>query len=168
MIFVNYPGHLVAALLLIGFAGLTALVFRSSELQKVKLKLYRPLIVLLQYGAIVILLLILWNPSCPKVTETVSRNSALALFDTSESMSVAEDGRTSRLDKALKIFEQKFRPSDSKGPDYKFILAIRMDQIIKSSDLTVRPITVARRISCDAGARKQICTVSLHCWANMT
>ena len=119
MIFVNYPGHLVAALLLIGFAGLTALVFRSSELQKVKLKLYRPLIVLLQYGAIVILLLILWNPSCPKVTETVSRNSVLALFDTSESMSVAEDGRTSRLDKALKIFEQKFRPSDSKGPDYK-------------------------------------------------
>jgi len=66
MIFVNYPGHLVAGLLLIGFAGLTALVFRSSELQKVKLKLYRPLIVLLQYGAIVILLLILWNPSCPK------------------------------------------------------------------------------------------------------
>jgi len=43
----------------------------------------------------------------------------LALFDTSESMSVVEDGRTTRLDKALDIFEEKFHPLDQDGPDYK-------------------------------------------------
>jgi hypothetical protein len=119
MIFVNYPGHFIAGLLLVGFAVLIAFSFRSKELQKAKLKLYRPLLALLQYGSIVILLFILWNPSGPKVTEIVSRNSVLALFDTSESMSVVEDGRTTRLDKAFNIFEEKFRPSDPEGPDYK-------------------------------------------------
>jgi len=119
MIFVNYPGHLVAGLLLTGCAVLMFLAFRSKELQKAKSKLYRPLLALLQYGAIVILLLILWNPSRPKVIKTVSRNSVLVLFDTSESMSVVEDGRTTRLDKALKIFKKKFHPSDREGPDYE-------------------------------------------------
>ena len=50
----------------------------------------------LQYAVIVILLLILWNPSRPKVSQALSRNSVLAFFDTSESMSVVEDGRVDR------------------------------------------------------------------------
>jgi len=119
MIFVNYPGHLIAGLLLIIFAVLITFAFRSGELRKAKLKPYRLPLVLLQYVSIVILLLILWNPSRPKVSETVSRNSVLALFDTSESMSVIEDKQITRLDKALNIFEEKIHPRDPDGPDYK-------------------------------------------------
>lgn len=119
MIFVNYPGHLIAGLLLIIFAVLITFAFRSGELQKAKLKPYRLPLILLQYVSIVILLLILWNPSRPKASETVSKNSVLALFDTSESMSVVEDKQITRLDKALNIFEEKFHPLDPDGPDYK-------------------------------------------------
>jgi len=119
MIFVNYPGHLIAGLLLMMFAVLITFAFRSGELRKAKLKPYRLPLVLLQYVSIVILLLILWNPSRPKVSETVSRNSVLALFDTSESMSVVEDKQITRLDKALNIFEEKIHPLDPDGPDYK-------------------------------------------------
>jgi hypothetical protein len=43
----------------------------------------------------------------------------LALFDTSESMSVVEDGRSTRLDKALNVFEEKFRPLDRDGAGYR-------------------------------------------------
>jgi len=119
MIFVNYPGHLIAGLLLIIFAVLITFAFRSGEMQKAKLKPYRLPLILLQYVSIVILLLILWNPSRPKVSETVSKNSVLALFDTSESMSVVEDKQITRLDKALNILEEKFHPLDPDGPDYK-------------------------------------------------
>ncbi len=119
MIFVNYPGHLIAGLLLIIFAVLITFAFRSGELQKAKLKPYRLPLILLQYVSIVILLLILWNPSRPKAGETVSKNSVLALFDTSESMSVVEDKQITRLDKALNILEEKFHPLDPDGPDYK-------------------------------------------------
>ena len=119
MIFVNYPGHLIAGLLLIIFAVLVIFAFRSGELQKAKLKPYRLPLILLQYISILILLLILWNPSQPKASETVSKNSVLALFDTSESMSVVEDKQITRLDKAINIFEEKFNPLDPDGPDYK-------------------------------------------------
>jgi len=63
--------------------------------------------------------LILWNPSRSKMSETLSKNSVLAFFDTSESMSVVEDGRVNRLDRALNIFQEKFRPLDADSPDYK-------------------------------------------------
>jgi len=119
MIFVNYPGHFAAGLLLVSFAVLIVFAFRSKELQKAKLKLYRPALAVLQYLSIVILLLILWNPSRPKKTQTVSKNSVFVFFDTSESMSIVDEGRVSRLDKALNIFQEKFRASGPEGPDYK-------------------------------------------------
>jgi hypothetical protein len=119
MIFVNYPGHLIAGLLLASFAVLIAFAFRSKELQKAKLRLYKPLLAALQYASIVILLLILWNPSSSRKTQTLSKNSVLVFFDTSESMSVVEDGQMTRLDKALSIFEGKFHPLSPDGPEYK-------------------------------------------------
>jgi len=119
MIFVNYPGHLVAGLLLVIFAVLIVFAFRSRELQKAKLKAYRLALLLLQYVSVVVLLLILWNPSRAKVSRKDSTNSVLVLFDTSESMSVVEDRRTTRLDKALNVFEKRFHPSDPDGPDYR-------------------------------------------------
>jgi hypothetical protein len=138
MIFVNYPGHFVAGLLLVSFGVLIAFAFGSKELQKAKLKLYRPVLALLQYLSIVILLLILWNPSSPKKTQTVSKNSVLVFFDTSESMSVVDDGRVSRLDKALNVFEEKFHPSDSEGPDYKVLGFDRQAYHSGSSDFLRR------------------------------
>ena len=138
MIFVNYPGHFVAGLLLISFVVLIVFAFRSKELQKAKLKLYRHLLTLLQYVSIVILLLILWNPSSPKEREMLSKNSVLVFLDTSESMSIVEDGRVSRLDKALKIFEQEFCPSDREGPEYKIFGFDRQTYHSGSSDFLRR------------------------------
>jgi hypothetical protein len=119
MILADYPGHLIAGLLLIVSAVLMFFAFHTGELQKVARRSYRWPLIALQYVAIVILLLILWNPSRSKVSETLSRNSVLAFFDTSESMSVVEDERINRLDKVIDIFQDKFNPLDTDGPDYK-------------------------------------------------
>ncbi len=98
MIFADYPGHLIAGLLLIVSAVMMFFAFRCRQFQKAARQSYKWPLIVLQYIAIVILLLILWNPSRPKVSETLSRNSVLAFFDTSESMSVVENGRVNRLD----------------------------------------------------------------------
>jgi hypothetical protein len=119
MILVDYPGHIVAGMLLTVFAVLVFFAFRCGELQKATRQSYRWPLIVLQYVAIVILLLILWNPSRSKVSEELSRNTVLAFFDTSESMSVVEEGRASRLDRALDIFQKKFRPLDADSPTYK-------------------------------------------------
>ncbi len=119
MIFANYPGHLIAMLLLVISAGLTLLIFHTGELRKVKLQAYRLPLILLQFIVIAIMLFILWDPSRSEDSKTIAKNSVLVLFDTSESMSVIEEGQTNRLDKALDSFDKKFRPFDSESPDYK-------------------------------------------------
>ena len=119
MILADYPGHLIAGLLLIALAVLVFFAFRCGELKNPARRLYKWPLMMLQYAAIVILLLILWNPSRSKMSKTLSRNSVMVFFDTSRSMSVVEDGRLSRLDKALEIFQKKFSPFDENGPDYK-------------------------------------------------
>lgn len=119
MIFANYPGHLIAALLLVISAGLTLLTCHTGELRKAKMQAYRLPLMLLQFVVVVIMLFILWDPSRSEESETLAKNSVLAIFDTSESMSVIEEGQTNRLDKALNSFDQKFRPIDSESPDYK-------------------------------------------------
>ena len=86
MILVDYPGNLVAAPLLAALAGLVVFAFRLGELQNEKLSRYRMPLIATQYFSILILLLILWNPSRARVSETLSHNSVLAVFDTSESM----------------------------------------------------------------------------------
>jgi hypothetical protein len=127
MIFADYPGHFVAGLLLAAFAVLIVFAFRSSELLKAKLKRQRLLLMLLQYAAVMVLLLVAWNPSRSKEREIFSRNSVLALFDTSQSMSIAEDAQKNRLDKAITAFTERFCPSEQprsagtqpQGPQYR-------------------------------------------------
>ncbi|MHC4569648.1 MAG: hypothetical protein ACYTE3_28310, partial [Planctomycetota bacterium] len=136
MIFVDYPGNIVAALLLAAFAGLAFFAFSLGELQNEKLRRHRMPLVALQYlsililllilwnpsrASILILLLILWNPSRAKVSETLSTNSVLAVFDTSESMSVIEDGQSTRLDKAVETFTGKFRSFDEDTTGYRIL-----------------------------------------------
>jgi hypothetical protein len=119
MILVDYPGHIIAGMLLTVFAVLVFLAFRCGELQKAARQSYRWPLIALQYLAIVILLLILWNPSRSKEREEISRNTVLAFFDTSESMSVVEEEQANRLDRALEIFQKKYRPHEADSPSYK-------------------------------------------------
>ena len=121
MIFANYPGHFVAIGVLIITAGMLLLAFRSGELKKEKFKLLRVLLLSLKFIAIVILVLILWNPSRSEIVETFYRNNVLVLFDTSQSMSVAENSRKTRLDTALKIFDEKFRSTDTERPEFRIL-----------------------------------------------
>ncbi|MHC4203827.1 MAG: hypothetical protein ACYSTT_04200 [Planctomycetota bacterium] len=119
MILVDYPGHIIAGMLLAVIAVLVFFAYRCSELHKATRRSYRWPLIVLHYFAILILLLILWNPSKSNESEELSRNSVLVFFDTSESMSVVEEGRVNRLDKALDIFQKKFRPLDADSPSYK-------------------------------------------------
>ena len=107
MILVDYPGHIIAGMLLAVFAVLVFFAFRSGELQKATRQSYKWPLIVLQYLAIVTLLLILWNPSRSKEREEMSRNTVLAFFDTSKSMSIVEEGQANRLDRALEIFHNK-------------------------------------------------------------
>ncbi|MBN2313507.1 MAG: hypothetical protein JXM79_06230 [Sedimentisphaerales bacterium] len=118
MIFANYPGHLIAALLLVISAGVTLFTCHTGELRKAKLQAYRLPLTLLQFIVIAIMLFILWDPSRSEESETSAKNSVLVIFDTSESMSVVEKDQTNRLDKALDLFDKKFRPFDPESPDY--------------------------------------------------
>jgi hypothetical protein len=119
MTFANYPGHLVAVVLVTAMAGLTVVAFHSAELRAPRRKPYRWLLSSLQYAAIGLLLVITWNPSTLQTTETFQRNTVMTVFDTSGSMSVADDSKTARLDKAAERFAACFRPDDSAGPEYR-------------------------------------------------
>ncbi|UCG57355.1 MAG: VWA domain-containing protein [Phycisphaerales bacterium] len=119
MIFANYPGHLIVISLLAASTAAVLFVFRSGEFRKAKLKRYRVPLAVLQYVPIVLLLVILWNPSRSKDIEMFSRRPVLALFDTSESMSTIETRAATRLDAALQVFREELRPSDPEGPEYR-------------------------------------------------
>jgi hypothetical protein len=118
MIFANYPGHFIVLFLLAVFTGLVVLAFHCREMQKEKFRSYRFLLMGLRYASILILLVILWNPSRYKLVDQVTRNSVLVLFDTSRSMSVIEQRDSTRLDKAVEVFNDIFRPRDKNGPEY--------------------------------------------------
>jgi hypothetical protein len=118
VIFADYPGHFFIIAFLVVTAGLVVLAFHCRQMQTEKNRPYRLLLMGLRYSSIIILLLILCNPSHFALVDVVARNSVLALFDTSQSFSV-EDVGTDRLDKAIKIFEERFHPSNTNGPEYK-------------------------------------------------
>jgi hypothetical protein len=117
MIFVDYPGHLIA----IGLPGLWALLMLMAYrgVKQEKGKGWRLLMGSLQYLAIVILLVILWNPSHIEKQDTTVRNTVLVFFDTSESMSIADCGGKNRLDKATDIFKSNFLTDKPSLPEYR-------------------------------------------------
>ena len=119
MIFTDYPGHLVVAALIVIFAAAVFAIFRMGELAAPERRRYRRLLMVVQYAVILSLLLILWNPSAWRVKAVFGRNTVLAVFDTSESMSVIEDGRLTRLDKALARFAEHFDAGGPSGPEYR-------------------------------------------------
>jgi hypothetical protein len=119
MTLTSYPGHLVVATAVAALALLTFAAFYSVEARAPQRGRYRWLLMLLQYAAIVVLLVITWDPSTLQTHKVFRRNAVVALFDTSESMSVADERKLARLDKAVEKFAAAFHPDDSTGPDYR-------------------------------------------------
>jgi len=119
MTLTDYPGHLVAVVLVLAPAVLVFVIFRTDSLQTPERTKYRRLLAAMQYAVILSLLVILWNPSAWRTQPVFDRNTVLTLFDTSESMSVADDGRLPRLDKALDKLNGCFRSSGAGGPEYR-------------------------------------------------
>jgi hypothetical protein len=117
MIFIDYPGHFIAVLIGIVLAGLFYLSFRSPKLASQGYKKY--LFLLFQIIAVLILILILWNPSKPVMDNRDSKNTVYVFFDTSESMSIADEKKDSRLNLALKAFEKHFNLYGPTSPYYK-------------------------------------------------
>src|SRR3989339_1270724 len=115
MIFADYSGHFIAALLLVIFAVLMGIAFYTNQI--LKLRIWKWPLSLMQLASVVAFLFILWNPSRLEFSETARRNSVLVLFDTSQRMSVVEKGSINRLEKAIDAFEKTFNPSDNQGPN---------------------------------------------------
>lgn len=117
--FVDYPGHLVAFAILLAAAAATFAGFHAREVKTSKRKAYRWILMSLQYVVILLLLLILWNPSRKKTVDVYRRNTVLTVFDTSQSMSIADDRERTRLDTALDGFADRLHRSGLKGPQYR-------------------------------------------------
>jgi len=119
MTLTNYPGHLVVVTAAVATALLTFAAFYSAETRVPARRWHRRLLMLLQYAAILLLLVITWDPATLQTSEVFQRNAVVTLFDTSESMSIADERKLARLDKAVEKFTASFHPDDSDGPEYR-------------------------------------------------
>ena len=119
MTLTNYPGHLVVMTAVMALAMLTFAAFYSAETRAPVRRWYRWPLMLLQYAAILLLFVITWDPATLQTSEVFQRNTVVTLFDTSESMSVIDEEKTARLDKAVEKFASCFRPEGSDGPQYQ-------------------------------------------------
>ncbi len=117
MIFVNYPGHLITVIFVVCCVGLMVGIFRSKDIRKAGWR--RWVLGAVQLAVVLILFLILCDPCRGRSTERWMRNSVLVLFDTSESMSVVEEGKESRLEKAIDKFRERLSIKGDKGPNFR-------------------------------------------------
>ncbi|MHC4713667.1 MAG: hypothetical protein ACYTAN_10425 [Planctomycetota bacterium] len=117
MILADYPGNVAAAALLAGAALLVALAYRSEITRHIGLR--RFLLGALQFAAVAVVLILIWNPSGPTGSRRESRNIVLAVFDTSESMSIIDGAEACRLDRAMGLFEKSFDPASPEAPVYR-------------------------------------------------
>ncbi len=117
MTLVDYPGHFLAVTVALALAALTFAAFRPRLAARHRRVVW--LLMLSHYAAMLVLLAIVWNPSRWDSTDVYQQNAVLAIFDTSRSMSIADDKEPSRLDKAVEGFAERFHPSETAGPQYK-------------------------------------------------
>ena len=117
MTLIDYPGHVLAAVILLVAAFLIVTAFSEPALRH--LRFWRVILGLMRSGAIAILLVIIWNPSLPEITQSSRKNTILVAFDTSRSMSLTEAGSKTRLDEAIDIFQSHFGPVRPDRPSYK-------------------------------------------------
>jgi hypothetical protein len=119
MTLIHYPGHLVVTTAAAALAVLTFTSFYSAEVRAPQRGRYRWLLMSLQYAVIVCLFVVTWDPATLQTTKVFQRNSIVTLFDTSESMSISDEQKLTRLDKAVERFTASFRPDDPAGPEYR-------------------------------------------------
>jgi len=117
MVFVDYPGHLRAGVLAATAAVLMIWAYRSEATRNIKV--WPMLLCLLQLLAVLVLLLIIWNPSWGQITQKSSKNTVLVFFDTSRSMSVIEQDDKTRLDRAIEAYRQKIISAGKDKPVFK-------------------------------------------------
>lgn len=138
MTLTHYPGHLVVVTAAVALAVLTFTAFYCAETRAPQRGRYRWLLMLLQYAAILVLFIITWDPSTLQTHEVFQRNAVVTLFDTSESMSIADERKLARLDKAVEKFAASFHPDDSTGPEYRLYGFDRQAYHCSSADLLRR------------------------------
>ncbi len=138
MTLTHYPGHLVVVAVVVALAVLTFAAFYCAETRAPQRGRYRWLLMLLQYMAISVLFFITWDPSTLQTHKVFQRNAVVTLFDTSESMSIADEQKLARLDKAVEKFAASFRPDDSTGPEYRLYGFDRQAYHCGSADLLRR------------------------------
>lgn len=117
MILTDYPGHLLAGALVIILAGLLVWAYRTDVVRRTKA--WRWLLLAMQYCAVIALAVILWNPSSAQRIDADARNTVLVFFDTSQSMSLADQNEKERLENAIEVFKRRFRPENPNGPQYR-------------------------------------------------
>jgi hypothetical protein len=117
MILLDYPGHLIAIGLAVITAFLLVLAYRTPAAKNIRT--WRWVLWGLQYSTVIMVLIILWNPARPRRIDTTIKNSVLVFFDTSESMSVADQSGKTRLDAAVEIFDRAFQPGDPERPEFR-------------------------------------------------
>lgn len=117
LLLVDYPGHLIATALLLAAALLTLVAYRSVRQKPARG--WRWLLGMMQLVVLAILLVIIWNPARPSTAPGETANTVLVFFDSSESMSLADSGDKSRLDRAVDMFDKHFRIEDVKLPNYR-------------------------------------------------
>lgn len=121
----GYPGHPV--ILAIAMAGLVAVAAGvrlrpgGTQADAPGTRLARFTLGALHCVALLTLVWILCDPSREAVSQVSTRTSVLALFDSSRSMSVADNGYHSRLDQAIRAFEARCHPAADQGPAYSLL-----------------------------------------------
>ncbi|HQO33220.1 MAG TPA: hypothetical protein PLG59_01065 [bacterium] len=117
MIFVDYPGLWIV----VGVVTLSAIglffTFRAEAVRKAAS--WRWILGVLQYSALVLVFVVLWDPSRPVGQRDHVPNTILTFFDTSESMSVKDMGNLSRLNRAVELFHDVFGPGLADRPVYR-------------------------------------------------
>ena len=118
MILIDYPGHIIACVSIIICILLVGWSFSSSNLKKIKLRKY--LISSLTILSMVLLLIIMWNPSKMTTIPQTRSSTVQVFFDTSESMSIEDMDNLTRLDYAIELFNNKFNSNHETAPIYQY------------------------------------------------
>ena len=138
MTLIDYPGHLWAVLALLLCAGWIAWSFATNALARLGWRRWG--LAALAWLPVVLGLWLLANPGRLDKQAQQRPCTVLALFDTSESMSVTQDQeqiQATRLDLAMERFRAAFRPGQPSSPKFQYYGFDR--GCVSAGDLTQLP-----------------------------
>ena len=117
MTFIDYPGHWLAGLALLLITAWILWAFATGRLTRLGWRRWG--LALLAWCPLLMVLGLLANPGRLDQRSHQRPCTVLALFDTSESMSIHTD-ETTRLDQALNGFQVAFAPEDRTSPTFQY------------------------------------------------